>query len=81
MYYYIEYVHHVHSNSDIGDEFHYIFTCVLFKNERKCYLPSFCQSKPNTYRFYKLFNYEKAGVLRKVSIFCSLIINISEASG
>ena len=35
------------SSSDIGDKFHYIFTWSFFKNDRKCYLPPFCLSKPN----------------------------------
>ena len=40
-------------NVDIGDEFHYIFTCIRLKNERNRFLPSFCQSKPNIYKFLK----------------------------
>ena len=46
----------LYSISDIGDEFHYIFICAFFKSERRGYLPYFCQSKLNTYKFYKLFN-------------------------
>ena len=44
------------NNVDIGDEFHYIFTCPFFKNERNRFLPSSCQSKPNIYKLLKLFN-------------------------
>ena len=39
------------NNFDIGDEFHYTFTCTFFKNERNNFLPSFCQSK-QTYISY-----------------------------
>ena len=63
------------NNVDIEDEFHYIFTCTFFKNERHRFLPSFCQSKPNIYKLLKLFNSKKAGVLRRLSIFCNLIMN------
>ena len=69
------------NNFDIGDEFHYIFTCTFFKNERNRFLPSFCQSKPNIYKLLKLFNSKKAGVLRRLSIFCSLIMNFFKSSG
>ena len=69
------------NNFDIGDEFHYIFTCTFFKNERNRFLPSFCQSKPNIYKLLKLFNSKKAGVLRRRSIFCSLIMNFFKSSG
>ena len=49
------------SNGDIRDEVHYVFfTCMFFKNERKCYLPSFCQSKPSIYTIYKLSNSKKS---------------------
>ena len=69
------------NNFDIGDEFHYIFTCTFIKNERHRFLPSFCQSKPNIYKLLKLFNSKKAGVLRRLSIFCNLIMNFFKSSG
>ena len=69
------------NNVDIGDEFHYIFTCTFFKNLRNRFLPSFCQSKPNIYKLLKLFNSKKAAILRRLSIFCSLIMNVFKSSG
>ena len=66
------------NNFDIGDEFHYICTCTFFKNERNRFLPSFCQSKPNIYKLLKLLNSKKACVLRRISIFCSLIMNFAD---
>ena len=50
LYYYkTESIHYV-------DEFHYIFTCVFFKKESKCYLPSFGQFKPNSKKLVSLGN-------------------------
>ena len=69
------------SSSDIGDELHYIFTCAFFKNERKCCLPSFYQSKSNKYRFYKLLNFKTLVSLGNVLYICSLIMNTFKSSG
>ena len=42
--------------SDLGDEFHYLFICPQFKDERKKYLRQYFYKKPNTYKFNELMN-------------------------
>ena len=42
--------------SDLGDEFHYLFICPQFKEERKKYLRQYFYKKPNTYKFNELMN-------------------------
>ena len=41
---------------EVGDEFHYLFICTHFKNERKTYLKKYYIVKPNTFKMNKLFN-------------------------
>jgi hypothetical protein len=41
---------------EVGDEFHYLFICTHFKNERKMYLKKYYIVKPNTFKMNKLFN-------------------------
>ena len=41
---------------DLGDEFHYLFICPQFKEERKKYLRQYIYKKPNTYKFNELMN-------------------------
>ena len=43
-------------STDIGDEFHYIFSCGYFKKERKQYLSSFYCNNVNTVKFNQLFS-------------------------
>lgn len=42
--------------NNIGDEFHYMFECKFFDDERKRLLPDNFITKPNTVKFHDLFN-------------------------
>ena len=44
------------TKNDVGDEFHYIFVCEHFREERKKYISHYFYNKPNTYKAYDLFN-------------------------
>ena len=43
----------------IGDEFHYLFMCSHFNNERTQYLKKYFYMRPNTFKMYQLFNTKK----------------------
>ena len=59
-------------DDDIGDEFHYLFCCQFFSNERKQYLPPYFQRRPNAIKFAELFKLSKTKLL-KVAHFIDLI--------
>jgi hypothetical protein len=45
------------NNNYIGDEFHYLFQCKSFEDERKLYLKPYYYRRPNTYKMEKLLNH------------------------
>ena len=42
-------------NSDIGDEYHYIMSCVYFKEHRRKFIKQYYTRHPNTLKFKQLF--------------------------
>ena len=40
----------------LGDEFHYLFECPFFANDRKLFLNKYFIRRPNTFKMEKLFN-------------------------
>ena len=42
-------------NSDIGDEHHYIMSCVYFKEHRRKFIKQYYTRNPNTLKFKQLF--------------------------
>ena len=44
------------NSDDLGDEFHYLFICNIFKDERKLLLNEYYYKRPNTMKMNELFN-------------------------
>ena len=42
---------------EIGDEFHYLFNCPFFREDRVKYIKKFFYTNPNMYKMTQLFNY------------------------
>ena len=42
---------------EIGDEFHYLFKCPFFREDRVKYIKRFFYTNPNMYKMTQLFNY------------------------
>ena len=42
------------SKHEIGDEFHYLFSCDNFNNKRKLYIKEKFRNKPNTLKFKEI---------------------------
>ena len=61
-------------NTDIGDEFHYIFNCTSLSADRKQYIPSVFINRPSTVTFYHLFSSNKKSLLCKIVKFLQIII-------
>ncbi len=59
----------------IGDEFHYLFECTAFIDERKRYIKNYYRNRPNTMKMNELFNTNDRKVLVNLARFCRLILN------
>ena len=59
---------------DLGDEYHYLLICPLFSQERKKYLSKYAYKNPSMVKFIELFQTESKPKLKKLSVFCDLIL-------
>ena len=62
--------------NDIGDEYHYIMICPVFKEIREIYLPKFYKNRPSVYKFNELMKCTKPKVLNKLARFVRDILQI-----
>jgi hypothetical protein len=63
------------TSEDIGDEFHYLFVCDFFKDERIEFLPPYYWKKPSALKYKKLFSTKNRKLLIKLLDFIKLICN------
>ena len=59
--------------NELGDEFHYVFCCPFFENDRRLYLKSYYYKYPNVLKYNKLFCSEKKNQLSKLAKFMKTI--------
>ena len=59
----------------LGDEFHYLFDCMFFNNERKIYLKRFYWVHPNAVKFKEIMCSSDKTSLLKLAIFCKKIMS------
>jgi hypothetical protein len=64
-----------HCTSDLGDEFHYIFICPFFKNERNLFLRKYFFIRPNSIKYKELFSSHNKSTLLKLYKFIQQIMN------
>ena len=62
------------NSGEIGDEYHYIFNCLHFKNIRKQLVPEKYLKHKNCISFQSLMNETDEGILFKLSKFLSAIL-------
>ena len=60
----------------LGDEYHYLFQCSFFNNERRKLLPHIHITNPNTLKFHDLLNSEDYDVIFKLAKFCKIILSV-----
>ena len=60
------------TRSAIGDEFHYIFDCPFFEDQKNTYLPKYCQNNPSAPKFKSIMN--DVNKLRKLANFIKIIL-------
>ena len=58
----------------VGDEFHYLFVCPFFKDDRKKFIKPYYVNRPNVYKLEQLFN-SKNSELRKLSQFVKTVMS------
>ena len=59
----------------IGDEFHYLFNCPFFREDRVKYLKRYFYTAPNMYKMTQLFNYVNKKTMLKLAKFICIILN------
>ena len=59
-------------NSDVGDEFHYIFSCTSLSAAKNEYIPSYYTNGASAFSFFHLFSTKK----KKKNHFCVNYVNI-----
>ena len=64
------------SKHELGDEFHYIFNCTFFKDERSKYLPKRLVGCPNALTYNELMNSDDKYVLIGLAKFCKIVMSI-----
>ena len=62
------------NNRKVGDEFHYIFECVRFVDERRRYLKEYYWKKPNVLKFEELMNNPRRKIIANVAKFIKYIL-------
>ena len=62
-------------NSQIGDEFHYIFECPTLDVERHMYLKPYYRIRGNTLKMNALMNSENSSEMSNLAKFCRCIMN------
>lgn len=58
-----------------GDEFHCLFVCPFFNDERRLYLKKFYCSNPNTLKFQSLFSSKNKSELKNICKFLKYIMS------
>ena len=64
---------HPCDSTDIGGEYHYIMSCSALKQERKRFLPDYCNIRLNTYKYSQLFKSTDTVVLEKLCRFIKIV--------
>ena len=62
--------------NDIGDEFHYLFICPIFKNERALYIDRYFYRGPNIIKYKELLQMSNTKKLVKLGKFMQTIMKI-----
>ena len=58
---------------EVGDKFHYLFSCPLFKAEREELIPPKYRNRPNVYKYKALLGHTDIKILRKLCRFIKII--------
>lgn len=59
----------------LGDEFHYIFECTYFEDQRRLYIPKDLSKSQNILKFETLMKTDDVHTLFKLGKFCKILLN------
>ncbi len=62
------------NRDEIGDEFHYLFKCDYFTEERRKYIPEEIFRSPNTFKYNSFMNSTDKNPSVKMSLFMKIIV-------
>ena len=63
----------------LGDEYHFLLECSLFKHQRELYLDRYVFTRPSFYKFSELLNIQELdGNLIKLATFCKHIVKYKQ---
>ena len=65
-------------NSQIGDEFHYLFECSTLDVERHLYLKPYYRVRGNTFQMNTLMNSDNSSEMSNLAKFCHCIMKKNE---
>ena len=63
------------NDNELGDEYHYIFVCDNFRNERNLLLPKYYTKRHNMLKFNEILNCKNRKTLNNFSRFINVVIN------
>ena len=63
------------NENELGDEYHYIFVCDNFRNERNLLLPKYYTKRHNMLKFNEILNCKNRKTLNNFSRFINIVIN------
>ena len=61
------------TSHDIGDEYHYLFICSNFKEDRDNFIPKSCIRKPSVFKFCQIMQSKKKSLIVKIAKFAGII--------
>jgi hypothetical protein len=64
------------NKEELGDEFHDLFNCTFFKDERKKNIPEYLYNVPNTISFSELMNSDDKYVLIGLSKYAKIFMSV-----
>jgi hypothetical protein len=67
---------HLCNTNSLGDEFHYLFVCDFFKQERRKYISVRYTSNPNTLKYSLLMNSTDKNELVKLAVYCRKVMHV-----
>ena len=62
-------------DNSLGDEFHYLFRCEYFYDDRVKYVEECFYTLPTAMQFFHLMNNDNKDTLLKLAIFCKKIMS------
>ena len=64
------------NSGDVGDEFHYLLICPMFREARVKFIDKYFYKKPSVFKFLQLINTENRSELINLSKFIKILFSV-----